>query len=141
LTGERADLAAGPVLIGWDGSAAARLAVETAETMFPDRVKILAVVTDEAVRPPATPHEFVRLPARGGHLTPGRTVAEALAGAADRRPAAVVVVGSRGRTAPREILLGSVAMATLHHAHRPVLVAHHDAGVVRVHVSAGDGDP
>jgi nucleotide-binding universal stress UspA family protein len=34
----------------------------------------------------------------------------------------VIVVGSRGRSARREILLGSVAMATLHRAHRPVLV-------------------
>ena len=33
-----------------------------------------------------------------------------------------MVVGSRGRTAVRKILLGSVAMATLHRAHRPVHV-------------------
>lgn len=126
LTNERADLPDGPVLIGWDGSAAARLAVTTAETIFPGRAKILAAVTDEATHTPVTPHEFLRLPTRGGHLTPGRAVAEALAGAAHRRRAAVVVVGSRGRSAPREILLGSVTMATLHHAHLPVLVTHHD---------------
>jgi len=34
----------------------------------------------------------------------------------------MLVVGSRGRSAIREILLGSVAMATLHHAYRPVMV-------------------
>jgi nucleotide-binding universal stress UspA family protein len=34
------------------------------------------------------------------------------------------MVGSRGRSAVREILLGSVAMATLHHTRRPVLVVH-----------------
>jgi nucleotide-binding universal stress UspA family protein len=49
-------------------------------------------------------------------------VAASLADYARRRAAAVLVVGSRGRSAMREILLGSVAMATLHHAYRPVLV-------------------
>ncbi|WP_092197969.1 universal stress protein [Blastococcus tunisiensis] len=38
------------------------------------------------------------------------------------RGAAVIVVGWRGRSASRWLLLGSVAKATLHHAHRPVLV-------------------
>lgn len=51
-----------------------------------------------------------------------RAVAEALAAYARQREAAVLVVGSRGRSAAREILLGSVARATLHHAHRPVIV-------------------
>ena len=67
-----------------------------------------------------------RRPARrsrhGPAGTPGRAVADALAGYASTRSAALVVVGSRGRSATRELLLGSVAMATLHHAHRPVLV-------------------
>ena len=34
---------------------------------------------------------------------------------------AAAVVGSRGRSAHCEILLGIAAMATLHHAHRPLL--------------------
>ena len=41
--------------------------------------------------------------------------------------AAVLVVGSRGRSALREILLGSVAMAALHHSPRPVVVVPHRA--------------
>jgi nucleotide-binding universal stress UspA family protein len=45
----------------------------------------------------------------------------ALAGFAARRGAALIIVGSRGRSAWGEILLGSVAMAVLHHAERPVL--------------------
>jgi nucleotide-binding universal stress UspA family protein len=34
----------------------------------------------------------------------------------------VLAVGSRGRSAGRELLLGSVAREALHCAHRPVLV-------------------
>jgi nucleotide-binding universal stress UspA family protein len=55
-------------------------------------------------------------PARGA-----RAVADALVGFAAQRGAALIVVGSRGRSAWREILLGSAAMAVLHHAERPVL--------------------
>ena len=55
-------------------------------------------------------------PARGA-----RAVADALAGFAAQRGAALIIVGSRGRSAWREILLGSVAMAVLHHGERPVL--------------------
>ncbi|MCU7729408.1 universal stress protein [Actinoplanes sp. KI2] len=124
LTDERADLTGGPVLVGWDGSPGAQLALDAAQKLFAGRPTILAAVTDDAVAPPTAAHEFLRLHAHGGHLTPGRAVAEALASAARRRHAAVVVVGSRGHSAPREILLGSAAMATLHHAHRPVLVVH-----------------
>ncbi|KUL25617.1 universal stress protein [Actinoplanes awajinensis subsp. mycoplanecinus] len=127
LTTESADLATGPVLVGWDGSAGALLALETARKLFRGRPVVVATVSDNAVDPPAAPSEFLRLPARGDHVTPGRAVADALALAACQRRAAVVVVGSRGHSAAREILLGSVAMATLHHAHRPVLVVRHDA--------------
>jgi nucleotide-binding universal stress UspA family protein len=31
-------------------------------------------------------------------------------------------VGSRGRSAAREIIVGSVAMSMLHNSHRPVMV-------------------
>jgi nucleotide-binding universal stress UspA family protein len=49
-------------------------------------------------------------------------IAEALVACAAEQDAALVVVGSRGRSAGREILLGSVAMGVLHRALRPVLV-------------------
>jgi nucleotide-binding universal stress UspA family protein len=51
-----------------------------------------------------------------------RAVADALAACAAERGAAVIVVGSRGQSARREILLGSVAMAALHQAPRGVRV-------------------
>ncbi|MDQ4118714.1 MAG: universal stress protein, partial [Actinomycetota bacterium] len=39
--------------------------------------------------------------------------------------AGVLVVGSRGRSAVREVLLGSTALAVLHHADTPVVVVPH----------------
>jgi nucleotide-binding universal stress UspA family protein len=55
-----------------------------------------------------------------------RTLAET----ADRNDAAVIVMGSRGLTGVRSMLLGSVSSAVVHHADRPVLVIH----------SASEGD-
>jgi nucleotide-binding universal stress UspA family protein len=49
----------------------------------------------------------------------------------DRHDAATIVMGSRGLTAVRSMLLGSVSSAVLHHADRPTLVIRQPA----------DGDP
>ncbi len=43
---------------------------------------------------------------------------------ADRKDAAVIVMGSRGLTGVRSVLLGSVSSAVAHHAHRPTLIVH-----------------
>ena len=119
-------LTTGPVLVGWDGSPGAEIALATAAGLFPDRELIIAEVsTQDDPRPPdALPARasFVALPLidRTGY---SRAVAEQLDTLADERGAAAVVVGSRGRGAMRELLLGSVAKATLHNIRRPVLVA------------------
>jgi nucleotide-binding universal stress UspA family protein len=115
------------VLVGFDGSDGAQAAFDTASRLFPTRNLVLVAVEDGQ-----TPDDAIRLPdgaavtrlrVPGGHGAHGRSIAGALAGCAREKEAAVLAVGSRGRSAVREILLGSVAMATLHHAYRPVLVA------------------
>lgn len=126
LTTERAALAAGPVIVGWDGSAGARRALETAGELFGGRRIVLAAVADgEVAEPVPRGFESTAVELADGHPAIGRAVAEALAGLAADQRAAAVVVGSRGRSALREILLGSVAMATLHHMPRPVVVVPH----------------
>jgi nucleotide-binding universal stress UspA family protein len=128
LIAEFAALATGPVLVGYDGSAGAQQAVATAADLFPARQLLLTNV-DDGEGPADGPDplhvdeaRMSRLSVPRAHGTSGRAVADALAGCARSRAAAAVVVGSRGRSAIREILLGSVAMATLHHAYLPVLV-------------------
>jgi nucleotide-binding universal stress UspA family protein len=135
LTAEYAALRNGPVLVGFDASTGARTAAATAGRLFPTRqVVLVAVDGDEATLsaaaepaeagdggPPAGA-ELVAIPAARRFGSHARAVADALAAYARQRGAAVIVVGSRGRSTAREILLGSVARATLHHAHRPVIV-------------------
>ena len=47
---------------------------------------------------------------------------ETIVGVADRHDAATIVMGSRGLTGLRSILLGSVSNAVVHHADRPTLI-------------------
>ena len=125
-TTERAALPSGPIVVGWDGSEGAKAALVAAATLFPGRELVAAEVrhydeeslwTGEGT-PPAT---VVRLPL-GRAVGASRSVAEQLEACAAERSAAAVVVGSRGRSVIRELLLGSVAKATLHNVRRPVLV-------------------
>lgn len=126
---ERRAAAGGPVLVGYDASAGARAALASAASLFPDRDLIVAGAGEDGAGD-LEPDELARAGATGamtlsleaGRDPSARAVADALAGCAATRAAGVIVVGSRGQSAFREILLGSVAMAVLHHAHRPVLV-------------------
>lgn len=122
LMAEHAAVAEGPVLLGWDGSTGARTAYTVATRLFPSRDVIVASVEDGNDAAPDPDREVVALPMVDGRLQPAHGVAEALANCADQRKAALLVMGSRGRSALSEIVLGSVAMATLHRAHRPVLI-------------------
>ncbi|MFF0656679.1 universal stress protein [Micromonospora tulbaghiae] len=129
LTDEYDALAAGPVVIGWDASAGSEAALAATGRLFPEREIVLVAVDGDEGDTPETvdgrPVTTVRVRAGGG--APGRAVADALSAVATERKASLIVVGSRGRTAVRKILLGSVAMATLHRAHRPVMVVPHSA--------------
>nr|BFE73143.1 universal stress protein [Actinoplanes digitatis] len=120
LLAEQEALAAGPVLVGWDGSAGAEAAYETAVRLFPGR-EVLRVRVEQAGE-----HDdgagVVTVRAAHRHGRSAHSVAEALAGAARARGAALLVVGSQGHSMVREMLLGSVTMGALHLAHRPVMV-------------------
>jgi nucleotide-binding universal stress UspA family protein len=121
LAEERAATESGPVLIAHDGSAGAERARRTAAGLLPGRSHVIA-----RVEPPLDRRDEVELPAGAvtlhAHAFGPRATADALAEEAAARGAGVIVVGSRGRSMIREALLGSVARAVLHHAHRPVLV-------------------
>jgi nucleotide-binding universal stress UspA family protein len=144
LATEDAALTSGPVLVATDGSAGARAALAAAERLFPTRQLLPVTVDvdrtgDDDAGPASGTADTTRLRITAGHGPHGRAVAAALAACARIRAAAVLVVGSRGRSAMAEILLGSVAMATLHHAYRPVLVVPHTAG--RQSVRRGSDTP
>ncbi|BBZ62356.1 universal stress protein [Mycolicibacterium monacense] len=120
LADEYDALAGGPVVVGWDGSGGARTALSAAQHLFHGR-EIVAVSVGQGITetPPdgvATEHIDTQAGAKD-HF-----VADTLTGLAAHRRAAAIVVGSRGQSAIREVLLGSVARATLRSAHRPVLV-------------------
>jgi nucleotide-binding universal stress UspA family protein len=127
LAEERAAAAAGPVMVAHDASSCAQRALATAAALFPGRALIVATVGSSSIEPgllaEAGTDDVETLPlAPHGAAESPRAVADALAAAAAERDAAVIVVGSRGQSARREILLGSVATATVRHAQRPVLV-------------------
>ena len=98
LTTERDAAAAGPILVGDDGSPGAERAREMATSLFPGRDVATFTVEDAGT---------------------GRAVAVGLVRRARTIGAAAIVVGSRGRSAAHEIMLGSAAMAVLHHTDRP----------------------
>ena len=116
------DAGSGPVITAFDGSEGAALALATARRLWPSREHVVARVGCPAAEDLASDGELVAtVLAPKGMRETARSVADALAGHAAAIGAAAVTVGSRGQSVHREILLGSVAMATLHHAHRPVL--------------------
>lgn len=128
-----------PALIAYDGSAGAAAALDAAIGLLSPRELLICHVEgdraqddmshamlDEALnRALAAGRDARVVPAPGAGITPGLTgrAWHAIVAAADEQHAHVIVVGSRRRSAARELLLGSVAMGLLHHARQPVMVA------------------
>ena len=119
----------GPAIVGWDGSRGAQAALTAVEGLFPNRELLPACVDEHDVSDavaetaPGSSHgPLMPLRVEKHHGSLAQAVAKGLIACTREHKAALIVVGSRGRSAAKEILLGSVAMATLHHAHQPVLV-------------------
>ena len=125
LSTNHAALTDGPVVLGWDGSPGSQAALTATQQLVPHRDLFLVTVDDgEKLGPAPTLNGRTLDPVRLEkiHGTPTQAVARTLIKYARTRQAALIAVGSRGRSAVQEIMLGSTAKATLHHAHRPVLV-------------------
>lgn len=102
--------------LGWSGS-----------TVMPD----FAELDDAAFEAGATrADEGVSVARRAGleaeplAIEANGPIWEAVVEAADHRQASVIVLGSRGLTGLRSILLGSVSGTVVQQAHRPTLVIH-----------------
>ncbi|MGY1642981.1 universal stress protein [Geodermatophilus sp. SYSU D00703] len=123
-TDEWSAAASGPVMVGTDGSAGAKQAIAAAERLFAHRRRLLVAVAEPGEGPgPTAPDgaELLTVPCSG---RPGsaRATAATLTETAAHRGAGVIVVGTRGQSASKELLVGGVPRTLLHGAHRPVLI-------------------
>jgi nucleotide-binding universal stress UspA family protein len=132
------------ILIAYDGSAAARKALETAlATASRDGAELFVVtvchppdigddVETEAIVESSTRfHRSLLAEARGEVARTGVAAqydlcvghpAEQILTCADRHNVDLIVIGSRGRSKFAQLLLGSVSKHVLQHANRQVLV-------------------
>jgi nucleotide-binding universal stress UspA family protein len=140
-----------PILLCYDRSAGARRAIETAGTLFPKRKAIvlhvwspiaimavaygtpspLAAYDDSELQKAAlqVAEEGVGV-AKAAGLEATPEIAEAtfegtwhtILDVADKRRAALIVLGARGLSTFRSLLLGSVSHGVAQHAHVPVLI-------------------
>jgi nucleotide-binding universal stress UspA family protein len=141
-----------PILLGYDGSPGSLRAVETAGTLFPGhKAIVLHVWSPIAVIAAACGGGMVSLPAYDDAVLEAAAfkvaasgaraaaaagldaraevtvvtydgTAHAILAAADRHDACLIVLGARGLSAFKSVLLGSVSHSVAQHAHRPVLV-------------------
>jgi nucleotide-binding universal stress UspA family protein len=132
-----------PILLCYDGSDDAFRAIEFAASLFAGRkALVLSVwehysvlsgiprVDDELVQEAtealaadgADRARDAGLTATSVAVQAHHGVAEAIIDAADEHDAQLVVMGTRGNTGIRSLLLGSVSHAVAHHAHRPLMI-------------------
>jgi len=143
------------ILLGTDGSPASRNATELAVALAKATESKLAIVSGWILPAPTlafAPRLDIRVledaereragravdaaamvAERAGVDTAASVVADdpvdAICDEAERRDAGLIVVGSRGWSTARKLLLGSVSLAVLGHAPRPVLVVRSDVPV------------
>jgi nucleotide-binding universal stress UspA family protein len=124
LAAEHEALAAGPIVVGFDQSAGAATAVAAAQHLFPGRQLLAVSVSSDDTAEPTTaaPAGVSVINAAPGRGRGSAATAETLCAVADEHNAAALVVGSRGRTGLRRVVLGSVAKSLLHTSYRPVTV-------------------
>ncbi len=132
-----------PILLCYDGSDDAFRAIELAGSLFPGaRALVLSVwekygvlsgiprvddslmqeaseqmAADGAERAIAAGFDALSVAVEAEH-----GVADAIIATADEHDALLVVMGTRGNTGIRSLLLGSVSHSVAHHAHRPLLI-------------------
>lgn len=132
-----------PILLCYDGSDDAFRAIEFAGSLFAGHKAVVLSVwekygvlsgiprVDDSLMQEATREMAAdgveRANAAGFEATAAALeaehgVADAIIEAADAHDAMLVVMGTRGNTGIRSLLLGSVSHAVAHHAHRPLLI-------------------
>jgi nucleotide-binding universal stress UspA family protein len=146
------DASDGPVLFAFDGSEHAEAAIGTAgQQLRPDRAALVLTIWEPlqsvpfwgsptAIVPQDISAEVVeradevaqqgaeRAAAAGFAAEPlvegGSPVWSRITEIADERDAAIIVLGSHGRSGVAYALMGSVATAVAHNSKRPVMIAH-----------------
>lgn len=142
---------AGPILLCFDRSDGARHAIQTAGALFPGRkaivlhvwspVAVIAAAYGGMVALPAyddqqlgqaalkLTDEGVRLANEAGFDAEPEVVEvtyegtwHAILEVADKHDVSLIVLGARGLSSFRSLLLGSVSHGVAQHAHRPVLI-------------------
>jgi nucleotide-binding universal stress UspA family protein len=132
-----------PILLCYDGSDDAFRAIELAGSLFPGHSAIVVSVwekygvlsgiprVDDELMQEATQGvaddgreraEAAGFAATAVAVEAEHGVATAIIDAADEHDAALIVMGTRGNTGIRSLLLGSVSHSVAHHAHRPLLI-------------------
>lgn len=119
-----------PILLAYDGSEGARSAIEAAGRLFPEHPAVVVSVWHSAAA--ASAASLIAIPAgvatnayeqldKESERQATEKAHEGVA-AADQADAQAIVVGSRGLSAVKSALLGSVANGVVHHSTRPVVV-------------------
>jgi nucleotide-binding universal stress UspA family protein len=129
-------IADGPLLLCYEGSEDAKHAIEHAGRLLRGRDALVVTVwqptsvlgSSAADRGERVARDGVRIAQQAGlrakpvAVEATRPVWKTIVEIADRHDAATIVMGSRGLTGLRPMLLGSVSRGILHHADRPTLI-------------------